>query len=62
MQAIRIIDRAAPPQRPTRPNKPLNLALAALVGFLLGAMAGGVGARLAIGVGENRRFRMVEPG
>jgi LPS O-antigen subunit length determinant protein (WzzB/FepE family) len=50
-----------PPLKPVRPNKPLNLALGALVGTLLGAMAGGVGARLAIGVGRDNRIQMVSP-
>ncbi len=44
-----IIDRAVPPLRPSRPNKPLNLILGALVGIFLGIMAGGVGAKLAVG-------------
>jgi uncharacterized protein involved in exopolysaccharide biosynthesis len=46
---IRIIDKATPPLRPSRPNKPLNLALGAVVGIVLGTMAGGVGAKLAVG-------------
>ncbi len=32
-----------------RPTRPLYLALGALVGLVLGAMAGGVGAKLAVG-------------
>jgi uncharacterized protein involved in exopolysaccharide biosynthesis len=47
--SIRIVDPAVPPLRPSRPNKPLNLALGALVGILLGTMAGGVGAKLVVG-------------
>ncbi len=46
---VRIIDRAVPPLRPSRPNKPLNLILGALVGIFLGIMAGGVAAKLAVG-------------
>lgn len=52
--AIRIVDRAVPPLRPSRPNKPLNLALGAVVGIFLGTMAGGVGAKLAVGFDGNR--------
>jgi capsular polysaccharide biosynthesis protein len=47
--SFRIVERAVPPIRPSRPNKPLNLALGAVVGIFLGTMAGGVGARLAVG-------------
>ena len=47
---IRIVEQAVPPPRPSRPNKPLNLALGAVVGIFLGTMAGGVGAKLAVGV------------
>jgi uncharacterized protein involved in exopolysaccharide biosynthesis len=47
--SINIVDRAVPPLRPSRPNKPLNLALGAVVGIILGTMAGGVGAKLAVG-------------
>jgi uncharacterized protein involved in exopolysaccharide biosynthesis len=47
--SIRIVDQAVPPLRPSRPNKPLNLALGAVVGIFLGTMAGGVGAKLAVG-------------
>ena len=47
--SIEIIDRAVAPLRPSRPNKALNLALGALVGIFLGTMAGGVGAKLAVG-------------
>ncbi len=52
--SARIIDRAVPPLRPSRPNKPLNLALGAMVGILLGIMAGGVGAKLAVGFDGQR--------
>ena len=51
---IRIVEQAVPPPRPTRPNKPLNLALGAVVGIFLGTMAGGVGAKLAVGFGGHR--------
>jgi capsular polysaccharide biosynthesis protein len=37
---IAIVDMAVPPQRPVRPNKPLNLTIGALAGLLLGTMAG----------------------
>jgi len=46
---IQIIETAVPPRQPARPNKPLNLFLSAAVGIVLGVMAGGVGARLAVG-------------
>ncbi len=49
-----IIDRAVPALKPVRPNKPLNLTLAAVVGIVLGVMAGGVGARLALGSAAGR--------
>jgi uncharacterized protein involved in exopolysaccharide biosynthesis len=46
---VTFIDRAVPARRPARPNKPLNLALAALAGLLLGTAAGaGVSAYQAI--------------
>jgi uncharacterized protein involved in exopolysaccharide biosynthesis len=48
-RSIRIAERAVPPLRPSRPNKPLSLALGAAVGIFLGTMAGGVGAKLAVG-------------
>ena len=48
-QSAKIAEPAAPPLRPSRPNKPLNLALGAVVGIFLGTMAGGVGAKLAVG-------------
>jgi uncharacterized protein involved in exopolysaccharide biosynthesis len=47
--SIKIVEQAQPPLRPSRPNKPLNLALGAVVGIFLGTMAGGVGAKLAVG-------------
>jgi len=47
--SIRIVERAVPPLRPSRPNRPLNLALGAVMGLFLGTMAGGVGAKLAVG-------------
>jgi uncharacterized protein involved in exopolysaccharide biosynthesis len=54
---IRIIEQAVPPLRPSRPNKPLNLALGAVVGIFLGTMAGGVGAKLAVGFDGRRSTR-----
>jgi uncharacterized protein involved in exopolysaccharide biosynthesis len=54
---IRIVEQAVPPPRPSRPNKPLNLALGAVVGIFLGTMAGGVGAKLAVGFGGQRSTR-----
>jgi uncharacterized protein involved in exopolysaccharide biosynthesis len=56
-----IIDLALPPLRPSRPNKPLNLILGALVGTFLGVMSGGVAARLAVGFGRDSRIQLVEP-
>ncbi len=41
---VEIIDRAEPALRPVRPNKPFNLFLGAVVGVLLGSIAGGVAA------------------
>ncbi len=41
---VEIMDRAEPAFRPVRPNKPLNLFLGAVVGVLLGSIAGGVAA------------------
>jgi uncharacterized protein involved in exopolysaccharide biosynthesis len=38
---VETIDRAEPALRPVRPNKPLNLFVGAVVGTLLGTMAGG---------------------
>jgi uncharacterized protein involved in exopolysaccharide biosynthesis len=37
---VEIIDRAVPPLRPARPNKPLNIALGMLAGAILGPFAG----------------------
>jgi uncharacterized protein involved in exopolysaccharide biosynthesis len=51
---IRVVEQAVPPLRPSRPNKPLNLALGAVVGIFLGIMAGGVGAKLAVGFDSQR--------
>ncbi len=45
----RLIERALPPTKPARPNVALNLVLGAVVGAFLGTMAGGVGAKLAVG-------------
>jgi len=55
--AIRIVEQAVPSLRPSRPNKPLNLALGAMVGIFLGTMAGGVGAKLAVGFDGQRSTR-----
>ena len=52
--SVRIVDKAPPPLRPSRPNKPLNLALGAVVGAFLGTMAGGLGAKLAVGFDGKR--------
>lgn len=46
---VKILETALPPARPARPNKGLNLVITALVGIFLGTMAGGVGAKLAVG-------------
>jgi len=37
---VEIIDRAVPGRRPVRPNKPLNLAVGALLGLVLGVTVG----------------------
>jgi uncharacterized protein involved in exopolysaccharide biosynthesis len=50
----RLVDRALPPTKAARPNVPLNLALGAIVGAFLGTMAGGVGAKLAVGFDGKR--------
>lgn len=60
--AAKIVDLAVPSLKPVRPNKMLNFALGTLVGSLLGVMAGGVGARLALGYGREDRIPMVNPG
>ena len=49
VRSARIVEQAAPPLKPSRPNKALNLVLGAVVGIFLGTMAGGVGAKLAVG-------------
>lgn len=49
LASSRVLEQAALPTKPVRPNKPLNLALGALVGIFLGILAGGVGAKLAVG-------------
>jgi uncharacterized protein involved in exopolysaccharide biosynthesis len=49
VNAVKILEAALPPAQPARPNKGLNLAITALVGIFLGTMAGGVGAKLAVG-------------
>ena len=36
---VEIVDRAVPALRPSRPNKPLNIALGMLVGAILGLIA-----------------------
>ena len=43
---VEIIDRAMPPLRASRPNKPLNLALGGLLGLVLGTAAGAARAAL----------------
>jgi serine/threonine protein kinase len=37
---VEIVDKAMPPWRPARPNKPLNIALSVLIGGVLGVIAG----------------------
>ena len=44
--SVEIIDRAVPGLRPVRPNKPLNIALGALGGLVLGSAAGAARVRL----------------
>jgi capsular polysaccharide biosynthesis protein len=39
---IQVLDRATPALRPSRPNKPLNISLGALVGMFLGVIGGGL--------------------
>lgn len=58
---VAIVEQAVPPKKPVRPNKPLNLAVAALVGTVLGIMAGGVGARLAVGIDREDLARRYAP-
>jgi uncharacterized protein involved in exopolysaccharide biosynthesis len=43
---VELVDRALPSLHPSRPNKPLNLALGALLGLVLGSAAGA--ARVAL--------------
>ncbi len=38
--SVEIVDRATPGFHPVRPNKPLNLAIAALAGLLVGTITG----------------------
>lgn len=57
-----VLDIAMPAQKPARPNLALNLALGALVGAFLGIMAGGVGARLAVGYDRESAVRNAPPG
>ncbi len=42
---VEIIDRAIPAERPSKPNRPLNLAIGAFLGLLLGTIAGAVNDR-----------------
>jgi capsular polysaccharide biosynthesis protein/predicted Ser/Thr protein kinase len=49
---VEIIDEATPALRPIRPNRPLNLALAAFVGLVLGIAA--AGARVALSGAKKR--------
>ena len=58
----RILDLAVPDLKPVRPSKPLNFALGTLVGSVLGIMAGGVAARLALGYGQGSRIQLVGSG
>jgi serine/threonine protein kinase len=43
---VEIVDRASPAFRPSRPNKPLNLAIGLLLGLVLGTVAGATGVAL----------------
>jgi serine/threonine protein kinase len=43
---VEIVDRASPGLRPSRPNKPLNLAIGVLLGLVLGTVAGAAGVAL----------------
>jgi capsular polysaccharide biosynthesis protein/predicted Ser/Thr protein kinase len=43
---VEIIDKAVPGLRPVRPNKPLNFAVGALLGLVLGTVAGAAGVAL----------------
>ncbi len=45
---VEITDRAVPGLRPVRPNKPLNLAIGALAGLLLGTAAGAAVVRFSL--------------
>jgi uncharacterized protein involved in exopolysaccharide biosynthesis len=45
---VEILDRAVPALRPARPNKPLNLAIGALAGLLVGTVAGAGVARYQV--------------
>ncbi len=49
-----IIDGAATPLLPARPNKPLNIILGILIGTALGALAGLIAVRLSRGFGNLR--------
>ena len=40
IQRVEIVDRAVPPYRPVRPNKPLNITFGLLLGLVLGVVAG----------------------
>lgn len=51
--SVEIIDYAQPGFAPVKPNKPLNLALGAIAGVLLGSVAGAIAATLA-----HRRLRL----
>lgn len=44
-----ILKRAEIPSKPARPNVTVNLVAGAVIGAFLGTMAGGVGAKLAVG-------------
>ena len=43
---VEIVDQASPALRPSRPNKPFNLALGVLLGLVLGTVAGAVSVAL----------------
>ena len=44
---VQITDLAQPGEFPARPNKPLNIAIGAVAGVLLGSVAGGIAAVFA---------------
>ncbi len=52
---VTITDPAEPALRPVRPNKPLNIALGAIVGVFLAAAAGAIAALFAFLIGRRMR-------